>query len=72
MNIGLFYELAGDFEKAIDLYETGYRIRGPGMPYLGAFATPELQSNPRFIRLLRDMKLDHWVDKYMQAIDSER
>ena len=66
--IGKYYELAGEAEKAIDWYELGYQIRGPGVPYLGANTkTPAIQSNPRFIKLLRDIKLDYWADKYSQV-----
>ncbi len=66
--IGELYEQAGEIEKAIDWYELGFQITGPGVPYLGVFAkSPELQSNPRFIKLLRDIKLDYWADKYSQS-----
>jgi TolB-like protein/Tfp pilus assembly protein PilF len=66
--IGGCYEYAGEVEKAIDWFELGYQIRGPGLPYLGAFTTaPAIQSNPRFIKLLRDAKLDYWADKYSQS-----
>jgi len=65
--IGLYYEFAGEAEKAIDWYETGFQITGPNMPYIGALTkTPAIQSNPRFIKLLRDMKLDYWANKYSQ------
>jgi TolB-like protein len=66
--IGLYYELAGEAEKAIDWYELDYQITGPYVPYLGALTkTPAIQSNPRFIKLLRDVKLDYWADKYSQV-----
>lgn len=66
--IGGCYEYAGEVEKAIDWFELGYQIRGPGVPYLGAFTkAPAIQSNPRFIKLLRDVKLDYWADKYSQS-----
>ena len=65
--VGHSYEFAGEAEKAIDWYETGFQITGPNVPYLGASVkTPAIQSNPRFIKLLRDMKLDYWADKYSQ------
>ena len=65
--IGSYYKLAGEAEKAIDWYELGFRITGPNVPYLGAMTkTPEIQSNPRFIKMLRDLKLDIWADKYSQ------
>jgi tetratricopeptide (TPR) repeat protein len=63
--IGILYEYAGEIEKAIDWYEEGLRIRGPGVPYLGTNASlPEIESNPRYIKLLRDAGLDYWADKY--------
>ena len=67
LGVGNSYEFAGEAEKAIDWYETGFQITGPNVPYLGAMVkTPAIQSNPRFIKLLRDMKLDYWADKYSQ------
>jgi len=66
LNIGGIYELAGEYEKAIDWYEVGYQIKGPGIPYLGPNGSPAVNSNPRFIKLLRDIKLDYWADKYSQ------
>ena len=67
LGVGQSYEYAGEAEKAIDWYETGFQITGPNVPYLGASVkTPAIQSNPRFIKLLRDMKLDYWADKYSQ------
>jgi hypothetical protein len=67
LDIGGSYDLAGEAEKAIDWYELGYQITGPGVPYLGAMTkSPAVQSNPRFIKLLRDIKLDYWADKYSQ------
>ena len=63
--VGYTYHLAGEVEKAIDWYELEYQVTGPNAPYLGAMIkTPAIQSNPRFIKLLRDMKLDYWADKY--------
>ena len=65
--VGYLYGYAGDVEKAIDWFELGYQIKGPGVPYLEIAAkSPALQSNPRFIKLLRDIKLDYWADKYSQ------
>ena len=66
--IGGCYRYAGEVEKAIDWFELGYQIRGPGVPYLGAMTkAPAIQSNPRFIKLLRNVKLDYWADKYSQS-----
>lgn len=68
LGAGISYEFAGEAEKAIDWFELGYQNAGPGVPYLGATVrTPAIQSNPRFIKLLRDVNLDYWADKYSQA-----
>lgn len=67
LGVGNSYEFAGEVEKAIDWFELGYQTAGPNLPYLGAkVKTAAIQSNPRFIKLLRDMKLDYWADKYSQ------
>ena len=63
--VGQSYEFAGEAEKAIDWFEIGYKIAGPNVPYLAASVkSPAIQSNPRFIKLLRDLELDYWADKY--------
>jgi TolB-like protein/cytochrome c-type biogenesis protein CcmH/NrfG len=68
VSIGWTYEWAGDAEKAIDWFEREYQVAGPNAPYLGALTkTPAIQSNPRFIKLLRDVKLDYWADRFSQA-----
>jgi len=64
-HIGLAFEMAGDAERAIDWYEMAYQQRDPDAPYLGAtMAAESIKSHPRFIALLREMKLDYWADKY--------
>jgi len=66
--IGGCYDYAGEAEKALDWIELGYQIRGPVVPYLGVMTkSPKRRSNPRFIKLLRDIKLDYWADKYSQS-----
>ncbi len=66
-DIGVLYENAGDVEKAIDWFEIAYRKHDPDAPYMGVITQSEaLHSNPRFIELLRHMKLNHWADKYSQ------
>ena len=66
--IGGCYGYAGEAEKALDWIELGYQIRGPVVPYLGVMTkSPKRRSNPRFIKLLRDIKLDYWADKYSQS-----
>ena len=67
LDIGVLYEAAGEVEKAVDWYEIAYREHDSGMPYMGVGTkSPSIRSNPRFIKLLRDMKLDYWADKYSQ------
>lgn len=66
--IGDLYAAIGEAEKAMDWYVQGFQITGPGVPYLGAGTlSPEVQSNPRFIKLLRDIRLNYWADKYEEA-----
>jgi len=66
-DIGVLYEQAGEPEKAIDWFEVAYRKYDPGMPYMGALTkSPSVYTNPRFIKLLRDLRLDYWADKYSQ------
>ena len=67
INIGMLYEQAGQVEKAIDWFEIAYREHDPDAPFMAVMTkSPAVHRNPRFIKLLRDMKLDYWVDKYSQ------
>ena len=67
-DIGALYEDAGEIEKAIDWFETSYREHDPDAPYMGVLSkTPEINANPRYHKLLRDMKLDYWADKFSQT-----
>jgi TolB-like protein/Flp pilus assembly protein TadD len=67
MTIGILYEQAGEVEKAIDWFEIAHREYDPDAPYMGVLThSHAVHSNPRFIKLLRDMKLDYWADKYSQ------
>ena len=67
MDIGLLYADAGEVDKAIDWFEKAYRDHDPEAPYMGVIVKPKaVLSNPRFIALLRDMKLNYWADKYSQ------
>ena len=68
MTIGSLFEQAGDVEKAIDWFEIAYREFDPTAPYMGVLTySNAVHSNPRFIKLLREMKLDYWADKYSQS-----
>jgi tetratricopeptide (TPR) repeat protein len=67
MIIGMLYEQAGEVEKAIDWFEIAYREHDPFAFFMGVMIkSPAVHTNPRFIALLRDMKLDYWADKYSQ------
>jgi TolB-like protein/Flp pilus assembly protein TadD len=67
MDIGMLYEQAGQVEKAIDWFEIAYREHDSFTPVMGVMTkSPAVHANPRFIKLLRDMKLDYWADKYSQ------
>ena len=65
--IAMLYEQAGEIDKAIDWFEKSYREHDPGSPYSGVLSkTPEINENPRYHQLLRDMQLDYWADKFSQ------
>ena len=67
LDIGSLYDQAGEIEKAIDWMETAFSEHDPDGPYMGVFAfTQAVKSHPRFISLLREMKLDYWADFYSQ------
>jgi TolB-like protein/Tfp pilus assembly protein PilF len=67
LRMATLYEQADEWEKAIDWFETAFRERDPNAPYMGVLSkTQEINDNPRFHKLLRDMKLDYWADKYSQ------
>jgi len=68
LDIGALYVSAGKVEKAIDWFEIAYRGHDSSTPYMSVWTkSSSLHSNPRFIKLLRDMKLDYWADKYSQS-----
>ena len=63
--IGIFYEQAGEYEEAIAWFEIAHRERDPDAPYTGVRSRkPAMSANPRFQKLLRDLKLDYWVGYY--------
>ena len=67
--IGIFYEHAGEYEKAIAWFEIAYRERDPDTPYTGARSRkPAMSANPRFQELLRDLNLDYWVGYYSDGL----
>jgi len=58
LRAAVLWASAGDADQALDWLERAYAERNPGLIYLrseGAFAG--LQSNPRFVRIVREMKL---------------
>ncbi len=65
MNIAMLFEQAGQVEQAIDWYRIAFETYDPTAPYMGVIVkSPAIHSHPRFIQLLRDMRLDHWVRVY--------
>jgi hypothetical protein len=59
------FEQAGEIEKAIDWYEIGVARYDPDAPYLPVVSkNAELNSNPRFIKLLMKMKHYYWAGLY--------
>ena len=63
--IGMMFEYGGDIDRALDWYEIAYETGSPDAPYLvSAKGSTGARSSPRFIRLLREMKLDYWADRY--------
>ena len=71
MKIGFLYAQAGEVEIAIDWFEKAFHNHDPDAPYMAVMIKKSsIHSNPRFIKLLRDMNLDYWADKYSQ-LDKE-
>ena len=67
-DIAMLYEQAGNIEKAVDWFELAYERGDPDAPYMGVLPkNPLVLANPRFIDLLRRMKLDYWADKYASS-----
>ncbi len=64
----MLYEQAGNIEKAVDWFELAFERGGPDAPYMGVLPKePLVLANPRFVDLLRRMKLDYWADKYASS-----
>lgn len=67
-NIAMLFEQAGRVEEAIDWYRIAFETYDPTVPYIAVIVqSPAIQSHPRFIELLRDMRLDHWVRVYSET-----
>jgi tetratricopeptide (TPR) repeat protein len=61
------FEHAGEVEKAIDWWEIAVQEGNPGAPYIAVETKLEaIRQHPRFIALLREMKLDYWAEKFSQ------
>lgn len=62
------YYILRKYEKALEWLERGYEIHDPNMPYITTFATfDQLKDNPRFIELLKKMKLPYAYEKLKDA-----
>ena len=68
INIASFYEHGGDIGQAMGWFERSVREYDPDAPYIGVLTNiPATQSHPRFIALLREMKLDFWAGEYSSS-----
>ena len=67
INIAMLFEQAGRVEQAIDWYRIAFETYDPTAAYMGVIVkSPTIRSHPKFIQLLRDMRLDHWVRVYSE------
>ena len=65
VTIGMMFEYGGDIDRALDWYEIAVESGSPDAPYLvSAKGSNAARSRPRYIRLLRQMELVYWADKY--------
>ena len=70
INIAMLLEQANRIERAIDWYEIAFESYDPTAPYVGLLVkAPAIRSHPRFIRLLRNMRLEHWANRYAEDAD---
>ena len=63
------FRLTMNFPEGALALETAYAKGDYSHAMLQAAEALEERSNPRFIKLLRDIKLDYWADKYSQPGD---
>ncbi len=62
MTIAAQYEQGGDYESAIDWYETAYEQHDPSAPYVSVLIKgPGVRNHPRYRVLLEKMGLDYWA-----------
>jgi len=64
------YHSLGEHEKAVAAAADFFRYtRGdPDAPYMGALPKiPGINASPRYQKLLRDMQLDYWADKFSET-----
>jgi serine/threonine-protein kinase len=56
-NVGIWYQLAGNYDLTIDWLEKSYEEHEPTLPLISSPLADPLRSNPRFQELLRKMNL---------------
>jgi len=62
MIIATSFEQGGDYESALDWFETAFEQRDPDAPYIGVLIKdPVIRSHPRYKALLEKMGLDYWA-----------
>ena len=67
-DIALLLEHAGRFDESLDWWETAIELNDPRAPYIGVLIkSPALRAHPRYVELLRDMRLSHWADEYSDS-----
>ncbi len=64
-DIALLFEHAERLDDALDWWEAAIETNDPRAPYIGVLVqSPELLAHPRYIQLLRDMRLSHWANAH--------
>ncbi len=62
--IAVAFEQGGDYERALDWFETAVATFDPDAPYLGVMMKdPGIRTNPRYKALLRKLELNIWADQ---------
>ena len=62
--IAVAFEHGGDYNRALDWFESAVEMFDPDAPYIGVNTkNEEVRRNPRFAALLRKLKLNYWADR---------
>ncbi|MDJ0910671.1 MAG: winged helix-turn-helix domain-containing protein [Woeseiaceae bacterium] len=67
-DIAMMFEHAERVDDALDWWETAIETNDPRAPYIGVLVqSPALRAHPRYIELLRNMRLNHWATVYSDS-----